>query len=312
MVHRVEVTKDQVLAKVLKDNDPKHTKEIVHILGQAWAGMTTWFGKAMFLLVALAHLFILGLPDIIFHKLGLRNNNKFRLRRVVTSPKVWVGEYIMPVASSNCVVFQGIDDTLLIRSPPEPTPAIVQAIRDEGEPAAFLVSLSHDTWVDKWKELFPAALVICPKADVASVDNRCKVDLTLEDAAEYLRTNFRVVQTINTNDWSRTEDYVLILELEPGKLAASLGCGFCNVPPNITSPVFWRNLMLGLQGLGVKSPYAYFFVKDQAKQQEMWNTLRNMKGLDTLLFLHGEPIVAKREGEMQQIMDLAHLKRMGM
>jgi hypothetical protein len=310
LMHRAEVAKEQVLARVLKDNDPKHTKETVHIVAQAYADMTTWFGKAMFLLVTLAHFLVLGLPDMMLQKLGVRNNKKFHLKQVVTTPKIWVGEYKMPVATSNCVVFQGLDDTLLIRSPPEPTPAVVQAIRSEGEPAAFLVSLSHDTFVDKWKELFPSALVICPEADVTSVENRCKVDLTLEDAAEYLSTNFRVVQTISTVDWSRTEDYVLILELEPGKLAASLGCGFRNAPPDVASPLFWRNLMLGRQGLGIQSAYAYIFVKDQDKAQEMWNKLREMKGLETLLFLHGDPIVAKPEGEMNKIMSMVNLRRM--
>jgi hypothetical protein len=262
-------------------------------------------------MVILAHFLFLGIPDMLLHKLGLRNNAKFRLRRVITEPKVWVGEYTMPVASSNCVVFQGVDGKLLIRSVPEPTEKIVQLIREEGEPAAFLVTLSHDTFVDKWKQLFPSALVICPEMDVAAVQNRCKVDMTLEDAQEYLETNFRVKEMLKTTGWTRgCEDAALIVELEPGKLAVSFGCGFCNTPPEVTSVQYWRDLLLGRHGLGLSRTYAYLFAKDPVKAQEMWTRLRNMEGLDSLLFLHGEPIVGMKGERMRQIMDMVNLRTM--
>jgi hypothetical protein len=308
-VRQLKSRADEAIANFLVENDPAHKREFANLAYDAWDDMRTFIGKAMFLMVMLAHFLFLALPDLLLYKVGFRSNKKFHLKRVITSPKIWVGEYVMPVASSNCIVIQGVDGKVLIRSPPEPTPQIVQQIKEEaGEPAAFLVTLAHDSYVDQWKKLFPSALVICPEMDVKSIQNRCPVDQTLEEAMEYLQTNFRVKNVLSTKEWTRgCEDFVMIMELEEGKLAASLGCGFCNSPPDVTSPLFWRNLMLGRQGLGLQTSYAYMFVQDQGKAQELWKQLRDMEGLDTILFLHGEPIVG-RKAEMKQILDLVNLR----
>jgi hypothetical protein len=310
---RVNSAKDDMVNNVMKDGNPRHTKEVILQCQEAYRDMQTWYGKALLLLVVLANFFLLSLPNMILHKLGVRNNSEFRLLRVTTAPRIWIGEYIMPVGSSNCVIIHATDGSngLFIRSPPEPTPRIIQAIRDEGEPAAFLVSEHHDTFVDKWKQLFPQAQVIAQRADAAIVENRCHVDMILEDSAEFLK-KFNIIQAFSTGDWTRYEDCVLIVDMGEGtsiKLAALFGCGFMHRPPQLTSPLYWRNLFVGRQGFGIESLYAYLFVKDPKRAQEMWRQLRDMDGLDTLIFLHGEPIVGSGS-EMRRIMSTVNLNRM--
>jgi len=268
----------------------------------------TWLGKFLFVLAVLSHFLLFAIPNMLLHELGVRNNHatRFRLRRIITAPRIWIAEYVMPVASSNVLVIQGKDGGLLLRSPPEPTPAVVQAIRDQGEPTALLVSLSHDTFADKWKHMFPDAIVIAQREDIPAINNRVKVDLALEDAEEFLK-NFYVVRTISTAEWTRFEDAVLILELKPGKLAASFGCGFVNDVESMWSPLYWRNALVGITGFGIKRIFAYLFARNPEKAQSMWQEIADIPGLDTLIFLHGEPII---DADIKSIMSKVNLAKM--
>jgi len=245
---------------------------------------------------------------MLLHELGVRNNHatKFRLRRIITAPRIWIAEYVMPVSSSNVVVIQGKDGGLLLRSPPEPTPAVVQAIRDQGEPTALLVSQAHDTFADKWKHMFPDAIVIAARDDIPAINNRVKVDLALEDAGEFLQ-NFHIVRTISTAEWTRYEDTVLILELKPGKFAASLGCGFVNEVESMWSPLYWRDAFVGRTGFGILRVFAYIFARNPEKAQSMWQEIADIPGLSTLIFLHGEPII---DADIKTIMSKVNLAKM--
>jgi hypothetical protein len=286
-----------------------HSKEMSEVNRRAFNESRNVFEKILFVFVMISYSILLILPDMVLYRLGIRNNNnrKFRLRRVTTSPRIWIGEYLMPVASSNCVIIQGKDGRLLLRSPPEPTPNIVQAIRDEGEPAAILVTVAHDTYADRWKEMFPRAQVICPRNDMQTVNNRVHVDIALEDAGEFLKT-FHVVRTISTAEWTRTEDVVLILQLENGKLAASFGCGIENPQGSIWSPSSWRDVILGRSGLGISRIYAYLMACNSERAQAMWQEIASIPNLDTLIFLHGEPIVG--EQDLQTLMQRVNLSKM--
>jgi len=260
--------------------------------------------------VIFAHFVFFAIPNMILYRLGIFNNHakKFRLRRIITLPRIWIGEYVLPMGStSNVLVIQGNDGGLLLRSPPEPTPAVVQAIRDLGEPTALLLTLSHDAFADKWKEMFPLARVIAPRNDIPAINNRVRVDLAIEDAREVLE-NFHIIQTISTSEWTRLEDFALVIQLHPPqRLAVSFNCGVSNTVEPMSSLSYWRNLLLGRNGLGVPRTFAYLFARNPEKAQQMWHEISQIDGLYALFFLHGEPIIG---GDVKSMMSNVNLTKM--
>ena len=247
-------------------------------------------GKILYIIFFVVFFIVVGIPDQITYILGLRSNKKqFNLKRITTSPVVFVGEYAMPTAYSNCVVIKGKDGKLLIRSPPQPLPHIVARIKEEGDVGVIIVSSAHDTYADKWKELFPSAVVIGPKADIPLLNDRVQVDYAAEDADEIL-SNYHIVKRMAITSFSRYEDHIYLIQLESGKIVASLSCGFSNVPFSFHNPFHWRYMIPGT-GVKINRLYGLVFVKSHANLRAFWQELAQIPGLIGLIFLHGETIM---------------------
>jgi len=311
----LERAKQKAGQMMIKQNDPSHSKETMQIVSDAFTETRTIVGKMLFMVVMFAHFVLMALPDRLLHLFGVRNNSlpgKFRLEKVSESPAIWVGEYVMPVGSSNTIILQGRDGTLFIRSPPEPTQEVIQTIRQLGEPSALFLTLSHDTFGDRWKEMFPNAKILAMGRDAQSVSNRVAVDSDLESATQVLQ-NFNIERVISISEWSRKEEPVLILNLGQGRKAAMFGCGFTgqSQSSSMLSFWYWRDVVLGRTCLGMMSVYAYLFVKENksSEAQLMWRQISEVQGLDTLLFLHGRPIAgdANLKAKMERV-NLTHLR----
>jgi len=250
----------------------------------------TVLGTIYFVIYMTVFALLIVIPQLLAFKLGLRSNkHSFKLKRVLTSPEVFLGQYFMPVSSSNVVVIKGKDGKLLLRSPPPALPHIVARIREEGEPGVILVTTSHDTFFEKWKELFPQAVVIAQKKDIPVIGNRVKVDIALEDAANVLR-NYFVTNWKSTGEALWLEDAVLFIDMPDNRVAASLPCGFGYFPVSLTDPFFWQKLILAGNGFNFRVS-GFTIMKSHRDLCKFWAEVVKTTGLIALLPLHGEELV---------------------
>jgi hypothetical protein len=277
--------------------DPTHSAEVQAAIVESFKSKS-FLGKCQFILGVLATVFSMVIPDQLTYALGLRSNKRngrFKLKRVITNPPIWVGEYHMPVATSNCIIVKGKDNTLFIRSAPEPTEAIMETIKNEcegAEPSVLLVSLAHDTFAGKWKAIFPKAKIVGQKKDIPTLNVRSQVDIALEDLPKAMLDNFYIKQIISTApDFTRYEDAILILDLPDNKRVALLGCGFNNNQGAWYNPLNLRYVLAGTFGLGLLRPYSLFFTKSHKRAQQLWEEVAKTPNLIGLIFLHGDALV---------------------
>jgi len=278
--------------------DPTHKEVVSQCISQTFARFGV-FGKACMMAYMFIVTILVAMPDMLMFKLGLRSNKRaFKLKRVLTEPEVYLGEYVMPVAASNCVVIKGKNGKVFIRSPPQALPYIVDQVKEIGEVGAIFVTLSHDTYADKWKTQFPSAVVIGPKPDIPYLNNRCKVDLATEDAAKVL-SEYYITRVLLTSKFTAKEEDILLIQLPNNKIAACLGCGFGNIEASITQPFTWRYLIALGSGFKMLRTFSLIFTKSHVEARKFWyDELAKIPNLYALLPLHGPAIVGDHIAQM--------------